>query len=205
MADALDLVTLDEAESYMSVASDTQILLPSFITAVSRLIDERVGPVVQRTIAGETHDGQCVGRGAGAIYLKHTPLSSVTSVTEYQGNTAVTLTEETPSTSPGSGFLVDLTTGQVTRRSGKIDWHFWPGRDNVTVTYVAGRYADTGQVDDRFKMAALISIRQLWTREQGMGTITFGPDGAPIMGATFALPNAALAMLGFDVRLDGFA
>jgi len=194
-----DLVTLAEAESYMGADSDAPTLA-LFVTAVSRLIDERVGPVVQRTITGETHDG-----GDRNIFLKHAPLSSVTSVTEYQGNTAVTLTAETPSTSPGSGFLVDLTTGQVTRRSGKIDWHFWPGRDNVTVTYVAGRYADTASVDERFKMAALISIRQLWAREQGMGTVTFGPDGAPILGATFALPNAALAMLGFDVRLDGFA
>lgn len=197
MADALDLVTLEEVETYTGGNESPTDL---FITAVSRLIDERVGPVVQRTITAEMHNG-----GSHHIYLKHAPVASVTSVTEYQGTTAVSLTEEDPGTSPGSGYVLDAAAGRLTRRSGKLDWRFYPGRDNVSVTYVAGRYEDTGQVDERFKMAALISIRQLWSREQGMGTVTFGVDGQPLLGATFALPNAALAMLGYDVRLDGFA
>ena len=42
-------------------------------------------------------------------------------------------------------------------------------------------------------------------REQGMGTVTFGPDGAPITGATYALPNAAAAFIQDDLRVTGWA
>ena len=38
-----------------------------------------------------------------------------------------------------------------------------------------------------------------------MGTVTFGPDGQPIVGATFALPNAAAAFIREDIRGTGHA
>ena len=91
------------------------------------------------------------------------------------------------------------------RRSGKTDYSFPTGRANIVVTYVAGRYSSTLTVDDRFKRAAFITLAHLWRREQGMGTVTFGPDGAPITGATYALPNAGAAFIQDDLRVTGWA
>jgi hypothetical protein len=130
-------------------------------------------------------------------------VASVTTLTEHQGTTPLTLTVEAVTTSPSNGFLLDTSLGKVVRRAGKRDWWFPSGRGNVVVTYVAGRYASTLEVDQRFKRAALITLRNLWSREQGMGTVTFGPDGAPIVGATFAIPNAAAAFIREDLRVTG--
>lgn len=201
MADTLDVVTLAEVESNMGEVTD-EALLAVYITSVSRLLDEVCGPIVQRMVTGESHDG---GDGERYVYLDEFPVVSVTTLTEYRGQVAQVLTEEAVTTSPSNGFVVDYSTGKVTRRSGKIDWAFPPGRKNITATYEAGRYADTDSVDQRFKMAALITIKQLWSREQGMGTVTFGPEGLPILGATFALPNAAAAFIREDIRVTGYA
>jgi hypothetical protein len=198
MADTLDVVTLAEAKADLGDLGDA--LLAEYITRVSRLLDKVCGPIVQRTVTNEYHDG-----GDTSVLLSEWPVVSVTTATEYQGTTAVTLTEEAVTTSPGSGFLVDFAKGRVHRRSGKRDWTFYPGRRNIVVTYVAGRYADTASVDDRFKAAAIITLRNLWSREQGMGTVTFGPDGQPITGALFALPNAAAAFIREDIRVSGHA
>lgn len=198
MADTLDVVTLAEAEADLGDQDDT--LLAAYITSVSRLLDKVCGPIVQRTVTSEVHDG-----GMGTIRLDEWPVASVTTLTEYQGTTAVTLTAEAVTTSPGNGYIAELGTGTIYRRSGKLDWTFYPGRANVVCTYVAGRYASTAAVDSRFKRAALITLRNLWQKEQGMGTVTFGPDGQPVVGATFALPNAAAAFIREDIRVSGHA
>jgi hypothetical protein len=198
MADTLDVVTLAEFEADLGDVDDT--LAAAYITSVSRLLDKVCGPIVQRTITDEVHDG-----GSNMIMLSEWPVASVTSVVEYQGHTAVTLTEEAVTTSPANGFLCEFDNGEVFRRAGKRDWTFYRGRRNILVTYVAGRYATTATVDARFKRAALITLRNLWSREQGMGTVTFGPDGQPIVGATFALPNAAAAFIREDIRVSGHA
>jgi hypothetical protein len=197
MADTLDVVTLAEARAELGGGQD-EVLLAVYITSVSRLLDSACGPVVQRAVTGETHDG-----GMGHILLDNFPVASVTSLVEYQGTSPLTLTAEAASTSPSSGYVADFSTGKVIRRAGKMDWRFYPGRGNVVVSYVAGRYASTATVDPRFKRAAFITLRNLWSREQGMGTVTFGPDGAPLVGATFALPNAAAAFIRDDIRVTG--
>jgi hypothetical protein len=197
MADTLDVVTLAEAEANMGDVPD-DALLAVYITSVSRLLDKVCGPIVSRTVTAEPHDGWCE-----ELFLHEYPVRSVTSVAEYAGVTATTLVEELVTTSPANGFTVDYSHGKVRRRAGKRDWYFPEGRKNVLVTYVAGRYADTASVDERFKMAAYITLRNLWQREQGMGTVTFGPDGQPLMGATFALPNAAAAFIREDMRVSG--
>jgi hypothetical protein len=198
MADTLDVVTLAEAEADMGDLDDS--LLAAYITSVSRLLDKVCGPIVQRAVTNEAHDGW-----VRDIWLAEYPVVSVTTLTEYSGTSAQALTLEAVTTSPSNGYVVDFNTGRVTRRSGKRDWYFPEGRRNVLATYVAGRYADTASVDARFKRAALITLRNLWSREQGMGTVTFGPDGAPVTGATFALPNAAAAFIREDIRVTGHA
>jgi len=202
MADTLDVVTLAEFEADAGIDAD-DTLAAAYITSVSRLLDKVCGPIVVRTVTGEVHDG---GDGTHeVVQLDEWPVDSVTTVTEYQGNTAVTVTEEAVTTSPSPGFLCDFSTGALYRRAGKVDWCWYRGRRNIVVTYEAGRYADTASVDERFKRACLITLRNLWQKEQGMGTVTFGPDGQPVVGATFALPNAAAAFIREDIRTSGWA
>lgn len=200
MSDTLDVVTVDEVEAELGVDPDSQPLLPSYITSVSRMLDKACGPVVQRTITGEAHDG-----GGWSVSLDQFPVASVTSVTEYVHTTAYALTGETAATAPANGYLVELETGVLLRRRVKVDWPWAAGRGNVVVTYVAGRYATTLTVDDRFKRAAYITLANLWRREQGMGTVMFGADGVPVVGATYALPNAAKAFIQDDLRPSGLA
>ena len=188
----LDVITSSEAKDALSIpAADTShdsVVLPAYITAVSLRLDELVGPIVNRTLTNEAHDG-----GGYAVRLDKYPQASVTSVTEYRSTDATALTAETVSTSPANGYLWIPTTGVILRRSGKLDYPFPPGRQNVLVTYVAGRAANTAAVDSRYKLAAQIMLAAIWRREQAGLSQSFGE--LPSLGATFAVPNAVLELL----------
>ena len=164
MADPLDLIDLTEGYEAINNPSgsghDTE--MARAITGLSRIIDDLCGPVVVRTVTDETHDG-----GAGSIWLRETPVDSVTSIVEYDGTTGTTLTAETNATKPGDGYLLEARRHfvRLVRRSGSGDTSFAGGRQNVVVTYEAGRYDDTGSVDPKFKMAAASILRRLWKRE----------------------------------------
>lgn len=173
MADTLDVLTLAEAKIAINMAAaivehDTE--LAQQITAVSRVLDAEVGPVVQRTITDELQDG-----GGFEVNLRFWPATSITTVTEYSSGTAQVLTAETVSSLPANGYLAEpstrepsLLSGRIIRRSSGSDYPFPTGRRNVKVTYVAGRYAATAAVDARFKSCAGAVLRRLWKRESGI-------------------------------------
>lgn len=165
----LDVLTFGEAKDALqqdragSTVNDDQVR--QWITAVSRRIDELCGPVVVRTVTDETHNG-----GGSFIEPRNTPVSSVTSLIEYDGTSAATLTAESNSTKPTKGYLLDEDGGHycvIWRRGSNADAAFPPGRRNVVLTYEAGRYADTEDVHERFKLAAGAALRRLWHREAG--------------------------------------
>lgn len=177
-------------------AQDTE--LAAYITAVSRRLDELCGAIVKRTITAEEYPG-----GTGSIYLRWAPVSpnattTITSVSEYSSGTATALAAETLTVSTGYDFRFDATQGTLTRRSSWGDSTF--GSQRVVVTYAAGRYAATANVDPKFKTAAAIMLAQLWRKEQGVGgSATFGvqsESGVP----TFSVPNAVLELLGDELR-----
>lgn len=153
MADLLDILTLAEAQTATSVTSDHDSELALFVTSVSRRIDDLCGPVVVRTVTDELHDAD-----GPLLFLRQPPVSSVTTVTEYLSGTGTVITAETVDTS--GGYL--SRDGVLARRSGFATTS-WNGR--ISVTYVAGRYADTASVDAKFKMAASAILRRLWQRE----------------------------------------
>jgi hypothetical protein len=73
-----NLITLEEAKAALSIGLDSTVgeaLLSTYVAAVSQHIDALVGPVVQRAVTDEVHDG---GR---AVWLRRYPVVSVTSVT----------------------------------------------------------------------------------------------------------------------------
>lgn len=193
MADTLDLITLTEAKRAINVDSsdttnDTEI--GALITRVSRLIDEKCGPVVARAVT-EAHDG-----GTSYVKLTDYPVSDVTTVTEYVGTVSTALDEESAGTQPAAAYLLDDRV--IRRRASGSDACFPAGRRNVVVVFSAGRYAATASVDERFKGAASLTFAHYWRAEHGMGTGTFGGGE----GATFLLPNAAKELIARDLRDD---
>lgn len=158
-ADTLDILAIAEAEKDINVPSGSHTAeLEQAITAVSRRIDEICGPVVQRTITGERHDG-----GTRLVFLRETPITSITTVTEYSSGVATVLTAETETTA--GTYRYEDSIGALYRRS---SWtHATFASQSVVVTYEAGRYADTASVDRRFKQAAGSILRRLWDREAG--------------------------------------
>lgn len=172
MADALDVITLTEAKTAINMPAatthDTELAM--WVTAVSRRLDARCGPMVVRTVT------ETLTPAGSTLFLTQYPVSSVTSVTEYQSGTGTVLTAE--STTVAGGYLLD--SGMLTRRSGfgTTGWH---GR--TTVEYVAGRYATTAAVDARVKMVAGAVMRRLWVRESGAwarGGDPFAQEGAGV-------------------------
>ncbi len=208
----VDILTLVEAKRALNMNADdlTRIeLLSATITAVSQTLDEMCGPIMARTITSERHDG-----GSSTIWLRHWPVASVTSITEYNGSTANALTEETIGTSPASGYLLEPYTGlaggysgRIHRRSGGYDYPFANGSQNVAATYSAGRFttnnsATNGGVTEQFKAAARITLENWWQQfREGIGQV--GEFDVPVSAfPRFAVPNAAKMLLGGEVHDD---
>jgi hypothetical protein len=192
LSDPVDLLTLADAKLAIGNNAGTanDVLLASAITGVSQFLDELCGPIVQREIDAEKHDG-----GRCDVIVDYYPIASVSTATEYRRTTAVTLTEETPGVLPADGFIVEPLEGRLIRRRSGRDYHFADGRKNVVVTYVAGRYVDTGHVAERFKRAAGITLANYWRREHGGGQGAIG-----IVGITFGLPDAAKKWIEKDIH-----
>lgn len=159
MSDTLDVLTLPEGRDAINAKADNveqDVRLARHITAISRLLDDRCGPVVQRTVTGELHGG------CGPVLLKLWPVVSVDLVNEAAGSTITTVLPVSFGDT-FAGYRVDLERGMLTRSGSS-----WPdGADTVEVTYVAGRYEDTASVDPKFKDAAAAILRRLWKREAG--------------------------------------
>src|SRR5690606_19909739 len=112
-------------------------LLTAAITGVSLALDKKCGPIVQRPVV-EWHDG-----GAEHIWVEQWPVTSVTSVVEYDGATPTSLTQDTNGTLPTASFRPDRYSqpsapynGRIYRRPGT----FPDGMGNVVVSFVAGRF-----------------------------------------------------------------
>jgi hypothetical protein len=195
MADTLDVLTLDEAKAAVAnnAGTNNDMLLESYITGVSRFLDTICGPIVKREITEEPRSST-----GNSIFLSKWPVDSITTVTEYTGTTALVLTAETVGTAPSDAYSPDLAAGMIYRRRSGYDSRWATGRGNIVVTYIAGRFDTTDEVDERFKRAAGITLANLWRREQGMGVQL--ADGFVAMGATYALPDAAKALLAGELQ-----
>ncbi len=202
-ADTLDVLTTTEAKDELGISgSGYDTKLEQLVTGISRRLDDLCGPIVRRTITDEVANG-----GETAILLRFRPVVSVTTITEYCGTTATTLTAETTAANGFDSYLVDYRAGIIYRRTSGYDYRYPRGRFNVAVTYIAGRAANTAAVDPRFKEAARICLKHLWRAENTTGSQTFGgingletyiPD-VP----TFAIPRAALEVLGVELIGEG--
>ena len=192
---ATDILTLEEARASINApdqAYDEQLAVMN--TAVSQRLITIVGDIVNTTY---TEDYDPVGC---TFTLRHTPVSSFTSVTEYVNGTGTALTAETITTA--GGYLWKQPEGLLIRRQSFFDYP-WQGR--VRVVYVAGRAASTAAVPERFRQAAAIILAHIWRSEQGSGNQTFGAAEVPAFGPTFAIPNRALELISADRLTPGIA
>lgn len=207
--DDVDVLTLAEAKAAVGLAqtnTDADDRLAQAVTAISAQLDELCGPVRTRTVTAETHDG-----GGYSIQLRRVPVYSLTTVTEYTGTTSQVLTAETNATKTATNYLHDGTAGKVIsghliRRSSNYDTTYPAGRRNVEVTYVSGRAAATEVVPARFKEAASMMLRHIWTAEMASGTETFSAFAAqefnPLLGP--GMLNKVSAILQGEM-LEGVA
>lgn len=202
MADTRDLLTLAEgrdAVNARSSADDSK--LAGYITGVSYALDHWCGPVIQRTLTDERYDG-----GSGSILLRYYPITSVSSLTDY----STALTEETdPTSPPAAGYLLSpysadpgLYGNEVRRRSGGADSTFYAQRGAVLVTYVAGRFAATANVDWRWKEAARICLQNMWRSQQHSIGGVDEYDLPHQSFARFGLPNAARHLIAGELQID---
>jgi len=191
MADTLDVVSLTEARTALDVSSGDTENIEMLITAVSRQLDTRCGPIVGRQVT-ETVDG-----GRHLIHLRHTPIlaGSTASVVEYDGTNPTTLTADTNTVHNSTGFLIDYPTGRLLRRSGGGYARFPWGTQNIVLTYTAGRYATTAAVDAKFKQAALLLIRNLYTSLHASGSEMYPMLDTPDLGLEPGVWVKAMAML----------
>ena len=121
------------------------------------------------------------------------------------------LTAETNATKAATNYLHDGTPGKVIsgrliRRSSNYDTTYPSGRRNVEVTYVAGRAAATEVVPARFKEAASMMLRHIWTAEMASGTETYNAFATqefnPLLGP--GMLNKVAAILQGEM-LEGVA
>lgn len=208
MADSLDVLAIGEAKKILGrslVDSSKDDTIERLITATSRRLDRLIGPVITRTVTSEVvYPHSC------HLELAYGPVSSISSVVEYQGSTAVTVTAETPGTEPTEGYLPEryapqpsLLSGILVRRSGGNTANWWPGA--VVVTYTAGRVASTTQVDARHKEAAALILKNLW-RSYEVSTGGVDEYDVPTQSfPTFAVPNSVKELLADEIQTaDGF-
>ena len=170
MAEDLDVLTLAEAKEAVNLTGTIkgEAELIRWTTAVSLRLDELVGPVVRRSVTDEL-DG-----GDRQAYLSTYPVHEVASVTEYDRSGVDTaLTQETNAAKPDDGWRLPrysvnstLYGNELQRRAAGHSTDFAEGEGNVVVTYTAGRFESTADVDQRFKEAAGLMLRSVWRSEQ---------------------------------------
>lgn len=220
MADDRDILTLLEGKRALRIGegdSKDDDVLPGYITAASRLLDKWAGYTVALSVTSELHDGtNRSGRGyRHKIILRRRPVLAVTSVIEHRNGDPLTLLAESTTQQPTDAYLADrydpdpaLMNGHIRRRTSGEDAWWEYGRQNIAVTYTAGRVASTSDVDERFKRACAITLENLW-RDREPGLEDQGEFMAPRQSFPgMAIPKAVKQLLSEEIgqnKLFGIA
>lgn len=193
MADILSLV--DARKAINAPATDTTNdadLLATYIPAVTPIVEDIVGPVI--VAGGRTYTadgGRIVMDGGGRFGGRYSivlpsPVVSVESVTE--NGTALVA---------GSGYVVNARSGILYRGSSLYPFPFYPGTQNVVVTYTAGPYADQASVAPFIKLGARIILAQLWAVDNTAFRPSFAGSEEDMVSTPsgFAIPRRAHEVL----------
>jgi hypothetical protein len=180
-AASTQLLSLADAKAALNLTATTNDEeLRGYIEATTALIEERIGPVVQRTVT-ETVTGW------GSLVLSKAPVISVTSLAGvYTNATAVAAADVT----------VDSASGIVTR----LDRGSFLG-ETYEITYEAGR----STIKPNITQAAKVLLRHLWMTQRGSSSRGRGEDDTANYPASYSMPNRVLELLLFDLNTPGIA
>jgi hypothetical protein len=176
------IVGLQEAREHLRFsATDDDELLRGFILVASELCEAYTGRAWRRTVvSGEVHDG-----GGCFLQLRRQPIVEVTAAAE--NGAAVTQ------------YTLDPRKGRLYRGTATADSQWLPGRQIITVSYVAG--PPDGTVPAKVRHGVLECIRHLWeSRRGGSGIPRQGPDTewVPILG--YSIPRRVAEMWDLSRR-----
>lgn len=186
------LIQLDEAKSFLNIPTSDVTedeTIASFIDAASNVAQFYCGDLLPTTYT-EVHDG-----GGAAIYTRHTPVLSVTTLTEYIGSITYTLTNQPLGSSTNAwGYTIDdPPAGRIVRRSASgIAWRFVPGLGNVSITYTAGMT----EIPEQVYAGISFIVKHLFESQRGAASMPaqFSDTMSPVPGTGYAIPNRAIEM-----------
>lgn len=199
-----DVLTLAAATQAVAAGPHDSDVLGSWITAISARLDQLCGPIVQRTITDELHDG-----GFPDIRLNG-PVTSISSIVEDQPGGLVTVTHRTFGTAPADGYVLERWqtdtapySGYVTRWSYRTPALWQPGDSTVKATYVAGRFATTAAVTPLFTRAAVLMLKHVWQSHQ-LSVAKVGAYDVPAAAYPLEMvPKAVTTMLADEMVTRG--
>jgi hypothetical protein len=179
------IVSLDDMKTHLNITSSTYDEEIRFMISVATNIAENYCKrALTRQTVSETRDG-----GGTSIILFQPPVLSITSIVE---NTT-TLT--------ASDYTTDLASGIVYRGSQIARLPFFPGRQNITITYVAGYVNPPPMAQHTVKEI----VRWMWQTSQQGPRPGFGQSGQEITSfGSDALPTWLLRPLD-TLKLPGIS
>ncbi|MGZ4617174.1 MAG: head-tail connector protein [Frankiaceae bacterium] len=188
---ASDLITLADAKDFLKItSSNSDARIQGFVDTANEVAQFYCGDLLSKSYT-EYHDG-----GDRAIYTRHTPVQSVTSLSEYVGSITYTLTNQPLGQSVDAwGYTIDdPAAGRIVRRTASgLVWRFAPGVGNVTITYTTGVAAVPPQV----MTAVEIIVKHLWATQRG--AMPLPPQESDtesvVPGLGYAIPNRAIELL----------
>ena len=187
----LDIVTLAEAKARLqgNVAKTTDDAeIEADITALSALFDQRYGAVVRRTVTDEPV----------TVPLEQTLYPNRNRVDYYvPAWTELYPIVGTPTAGTGTVIVRNAAFGMVELSVSTAG----------TISYTAGRFADTASVSAQFKSAFVIALRNWRQADQASPFVPAGPEYPTPRPAfpTFAVPRACDQMLSRFMRPEGLA
>lgn len=206
MSDPRDVLSIEEARAGLllergDVETADEIVLAGLITAASARLDELCGPIVARPVTDR------LAGGDDTVWVSRPPILTITTITERQADGTSTVVAPIDWDAPAEAeFEVDSTLpalGRIWRRTYGAPTFWRCGPAGVTVSYSAGRCADTAHVDERFRRAAQMMVAHLWRAERGVGSAVWGAESPHGIGPTgvptFAVPRAAVELLGAEL------
>lgn len=170
------LISLADAKEQLNITTTTfDERLRGFLESATEVVERHTGSAVLRRTEVEDHKISC----SPTLILNRSPVISVTSVARVDGS----------ATWNSSSLYLSKQTGIVTVKSGAL----FSG--HIEVTYVAGMLV----IPRNYVDAAAMIIQHLWQTRRGQRG---GPrpgameDTVAIPGMSFAIPRAALELLG---------
>lgn len=177
--DRAPLVSLPEVKRYLRLftpdpSRDDE--LRQVLEAATTLCEDHADRCYRRRTVTETRDG-----GRCAIALRRGPVQTITTVTV----NGTTLT--------GGDYTLDADAGLLYRGSNLSGQSWEEGRQNITITYVAGATVVSARVVE----AVLVATAHLWEPRRGGSARAADTEYAG--GAPYALPRRAEQLLERDL------